>query len=222
MSDREELKGPPGYIAYDTLMSEREKHSRKIIGWSLERGPTLQEGPKRDFTFRTYCRESVGAEGHKTFGIILWLISGALDSMMKGLQDLEDEGSTSGTPSSSSTDPILPPRNNLYKGVLELTFVFAGICQVIKDGGSWKNGYPLTSASDVPWGQMDRKELNTTGEPSSVVPVVPREIVSAIKSLRKEIRALAEPSHLRRDPPVSRLSHQLERREEEPTEHGRC
>ena len=61
MREGEELKGPAGYIAYDTLLEEKERHARKLIRRSLTRGSLTQGTDLKGYLFSKYPTQSVAA-----------------------------------------------------------------------------------------------------------------------------------------------------------------
>lgn len=185
-SDEEEtLKPAAGFAKMDLLRHEKDHRAGVLLGRILERGAVALDTDRKSFRFREFAKREVCARGHKTYATILWLVGGALDTLVAALQ-----GPISGK----------EEFGKIVKGVTELALVYLAICQVVLDDGSWKNGFPMTLSTEAPWGTVDRSGETSTGDNTNFCQLTPQHIVSTIRSFREDIKALADVSVRKEEP----------------------
>ena len=150
----------------------------RLISKFLVKGGRRIGKSRLEFRFRDFAEKDVCASGHKAFATVLWLFGGPLDTLIESLHCGPDDGECEET---------------RMRGLAELVLAWAAVAQVIKDGGNWKNGWPLSLSSEMPWGVMDRPQATVMGDRGGFSELIPQDVVTAIRPFRKDVKGSVSP-----------------------------
>ena len=125
--------------------------------------------PIKELRFRRFFRKCVKVQGHRSWAIAMWLLAGALDSL---IQETEEERE---------------------KGIGLAILMFMSLHQTIIDGGAWHNSWDLSLAADFPWTEVNHPDQDGgLGVSSKFTPLASQELRSVVASYRKDMKAVAE------------------------------